>query len=146
MEHARDKLTLYPTSWPRRPDGLLVDDLGVWSRWRTARADSYAVFAFNVRLQTHRPTLNEDTPTARAFLDALARRADVVAFHKADAVDLIEVNTSPGPNALGQLLLYRSLWTKLYTEPVATLRLIAAAVDPELADALHEHGIALDLV
>jgi len=146
MTSARDTLTLYPITWPRRPDGLLVDDLGVWHRWRATRADAYSVFAFNVRLQTHPPPLPEDTPTARAFIDALARRADVVAFHRGDAVDLIEINTTPGPNALGQLLLYRSLWTRIYTEAVASLRLIAATIDPELTLALADAGIAVDLV
>ncbi len=135
----------YPTDWPRRPTGLMADDQPLWTRWRAKHATAYAGWAFNVRLPTARDLTLPNDPAARAFLDSLARRIDVLALTHDNRVDILELSTSPSPSALGQLAIYRALWRQHGPLPLRWLLLVAAFVVPELVLAAADLEITIEL-
>jgi len=145
LPRAMGALILRQPFWTRDPDGLLAEDLGVWRRWQAAHAPLYIAFAFNVRLLTVTRQPPDDSPTARAWLDSLAKRADAIGFKNDGTADLIEINRDPGPTALGQLLTYQALWRRQYAEPLTALILVAETIDPDLGPALADHSILVHL-
>lgn len=123
---------MQPQDWP------------VWFAWQTQHHREYDALAFNVRLHAGDvPALDVTDPTARAFLDSLAKRIDVVALAGGQA-DLIEVATTPSPSAIGQLLVYDALWTRQSPIPRRSLILVYRELDPDIAGVLMTLGIRAD--
>jgi len=134
------------TDWQRPPDGMQPHDWPLWFRFRDAHAADYLAFAFNVRLPTLTPPFVPNDPTAAAFVDALAKRVDVVAIRGDGAVDLIEVARRPTPGSLGQLLLYRWLWLRHQPRAVAALVLLGLDIDADLRAFAESLGVRVVLV
>jgi hypothetical protein len=135
-------LTPRPPDWVRAPDGMQAKDWPVWFAYQRAHAGEVLGWAFNVRLGRERvPALDATDPAARAFLDSLAYRLDAVALLPSGRVDLIEVATEPSPAAIGQLLIYETLWREQDERPIHRLVLAARSVDPDLERAARRVAI-----
>lgn len=147
MRIAGADLLLRPPDWRRGPDGMQPQDWPVWHAWQRLHLGDYNAFSFNARLPTRAPPpLDLADPTARAFIDSLAKRIDVVGRRPGGQADLLEVATSPSLSALGQLLVYDDLWRRHADTPRGTLILVCAELDPDLAAVLPTYAIRADVV
>jgi len=85
-------------------------------------------------------------PMTKMWRDLLVKRADAIADLE-DEVWIIEVSADPGLRAVGQLLVYQSLWIR--DPPIAKpekLVLVCHTIEPDLLDAVGMRSIQVYIV
>lgn len=148
---------------------MQVDEILVWRRWLQLHQAEYDRFDYNVRIGT-------GVDPGQAFADKIDAdlaakgiqkpavgpslgerlRAGAIATRqlRLDAVGyqgpqptIFEVKRRAGPQNVGQLLVYRTVWTAANPGgPAPNLHLVAADTMPHILGTVTEAGITLELV
>ena len=138
---------LYPVTWAGWPPHMAARDIPIWNRWKTAHANDYQGFFYDVALGDGTDPGPEGDPTYRyAFIRLTRLRADAIGVQK-DAWTLFEVRPNAGAGALGALVTYAALW-RLDPPDARSLRplLITDQIRPDLRPIYAAAGIAITIV
>lgn len=132
----------YFTDWRGDPPHMLKEDVPVWYRFLDKWGHLFTALYYDVLLGG--PTLTpeqEKDAMWRMWRGNISKRADAIAVLE-DKVWIIEVATSPGLRAVGQLLVYHTLWLE---DPKIILPeeliLVCEDVDKDLLASAAQHGI-----
>lgn len=132
----------YFVDWRGDPPHMLKEDVPVWYRFLDTWGHLFEALYYDVLLggPTLTPTQEAD-PFWRGWRSNISKRADAIAALE-DRVWIIEVATNPGLRAVGQLLVYHTLWME---DPkinlVEELVLVCESVDTDLLASAAQHGI-----
>lgn len=136
----------FAPTWEGRPPGMSPEDYGLWQRWRLPQIHRYEKYNFNVRLIRDDP-LPPNLPTnmIKMWKDNNAKRIDVLGWG-GSTVDIIELRTSAGLSAIGQLIGY---FRFLLAQPPSTspLRMILVTdrADGTVRDAAEFSNISIEI-
>ena len=109
---------------------ILPVDVPVWERFLAAHAQDYRHVDYDVRVGTGRDPGDSFAPNIRQMaLDLSMRRIDAVG-HAPAHLDIIELTTTAGLKALGQLSAYPHLYRATY-RPALPLRAVLVCQDFE---------------
>jgi len=132
----------YATDWRGTPPHMLVQDVPVWYRFLDTYAHLFTRLWYDVLLGG--PFLTPDQEADhfwRMWRANTSKRADAVAELK-DELWIIEVATTPGLRAVGQLMVYQSLWIEdPKIDKPEILTLVCQHVDTDLLSAAARVGI-----
>lgn len=132
----------YSTEWRGKPPHMLETDIPVWYRFLEKYATYFEKLWYDVLLGGPLLTPEQQKDTYWLMWRAnVSKRADAIAELK-DELWIIEVATRPGLRAVGQLLVYQSLWiedTKILKPE--TLVLVCEEVDTDLIASAARVGI-----
>jgi hypothetical protein len=127
-------------------EGMRVPDSAVFRKWLQHRGAFYDRVEFNVvvgRGSEPDPTWND--PLKELHRRQTAKRCDAVAWI-GDQPVIIEGKGRPSVNALGQCLSYRRLYMLDHPdEPEPAMLVICDAIDPDVAVALQDHQISVEV-
>lgn len=121
---------------------MLKVDVPVWYRFLERWGDGFLALYYDCLLGGPYFTQEQlKDPMTKMWRANVSKRADAIA-ETSDWVWIIEVARSPGLRAVGQLLVYRSLWREdpKIAKPVE-LALVLEVVDQDLIAAATEVGI-----
>lgn len=132
----------FSVAWRGRPPHMLFPDIPLWYNWLA----KYGQFIDNLYYDSlvGGPWLPEGSAPDKftsQWAYNISKRIDAVA-ELSDEVWIIEVATSPGLRAIGQLLCYWALWMEdpKIMKP-EKLVLVCAAVDTDLLACAAKYGI-----
>jgi hypothetical protein len=131
----------------RKYPHLLKVDVPVWERFLDRYGRDYNHFEYDVRVGLGRDPGPEVGNTIRQMaLDLSLRRIDAVG-HRADGIHVIEITTSAGMTAVGQLSSYPTLYRDTFhpTKPITPL-LVAEMLQSDIETALNAANIPFVLV
>jgi hypothetical protein len=114
--------------------------------WIKAHGLEYDWIDFNVRVGKG-TTLGPEFPefTREQALKGTQKRVDIVAAIYG-SVDLIEVKERANASALGQLMMYRTLWRADHPEyTVRNLKVIAHDIDFDMSEAYRASNVDVEL-
>lgn len=100
---------------------MQVDEILVWRAWLVLHQDEYDRFDYNTRLGVNvdpGPSFPDNIRKAAIAVNSL--RVDAVGWKGAQAT-VFEVKRRAGPQNIGQLLTYKSLWSAQYPDTSAPL-------------------------
>ena len=132
----------YFIDWRGDPPHMLKEDVPVWYRFLGKYGHLFSALYYDVLLGG--PTLSpaqEADPFWRGWRVNISKRADAIAI-VGDKVWIIEVATNPGLRAVGQLLVYHTLWLedpKIFMPE--ELILVCESVDKDLLAGAAQYGI-----
>jgi len=137
----------YNTGWRGSPPHMLREDVPIWQRFLDKYGDFYPAVYYDVAVGG--PDLSEEElkdPLKRMWLYNNSKRIDAV-IKLPDEVMIIEVSTTPGLRAIGQLLTYVVLWQRddpwqLIEKPY----LICEHMDKDLITSASMYGISVIVV
>ena len=132
------------TGTPRR---MSTEDYAIWYRWRQIDRNPWIKFHFDVGVGSGKdPGPNVSAADAAMWLQNTQKRIDVLG-ELADRVVIIELRQRAQPNALGRLLVYKTLYEEnpLDARPVE-LWLVTDTPDPELERIARSYGVKYVLV
>jgi hypothetical protein len=126
---------------------MLDQDVPVWYRFLDKYGPAFQALYYDCLLggPFHTPEQEAD-PLWRMWRYNTSKRADSIAELSTE-IWIIEVSAAPGLRAIGQLLVYKSLWIedpKIF-KPVQ-LALVAAQIDNDLAGACAAAGIQVYII
>lgn len=102
----------YDVEWRGRPPHMLRFDVPIWYRFLEEHKDKFIALYYDCRLGGPGFTPADYDEKLRGMWKYLgSKRADVIAETK-DQIWLIEVTSEMHVKALGQLMMYKSLWLK----------------------------------
>lgn len=132
----------FANTWRGKPLQMQETDYPIWLRFLDQYGDLFHTFYYNVMVGEFAIELPEDASFEEKIQRAsLSKKIDAIAVSDTD-VWIIEVATSPGLRAIGQLMTYRSLW---FEDPKFILNehfvLVAEAIDRDLISAASQNGI-----
>ncbi len=134
----------YSTSWLGSPPHMLREDVPIWHRFLKKYGDFYPAVYYDVAVGGPSLTKEELTdPLKRMWQYNNSKRIDAV-IKLPDEVMIIEVSTSPGLRAIGQLLTYTALWQE--ADPWGLLEkpyLILEQMDKDLIRTASKYGISV---
>ena len=138
---------VYGLAWRGRPPHMLDLDVPIWYRFLDKYGSAFLALHYDCLLggPFHTPQQEAD-PMWRMWRYNTSKRADAIA-NLSSEVWIIEVSASPGLRAVGQLLVYKSLWLEdpKILKPIQ-LVLVAAQIDADLAGACSASGIQIYIV
>lgn len=132
----------YDIMWRGRPPHMLKPDVPVWYRFLEKWGHLFINLFYDCMLGG--PALSPEEaldPMKRMWRANLAKRADAIAETEGE-VWIIEVASTPGLRAIGQLLTYLSLWQE--DPKIAKIEkpvLVCDVVDPDLIASAAKFGI-----
>lgn len=125
---------------------LLPDDAALWQRFLDKNPTRFNRIDYDVRVGTGRDPGNEYPENIRKMaLDLSLRRIDAVG-HTKHGLYIIEISTTPGLKAIGQLIAYPTLYRTTF-RPDAPLfpLLVAAVLQSDIRPVLRQHGLTYEL-
>lgn len=132
----------YGLDWRGDPPHMLKEDVPVWYRFLEQWGDGFLALYYDCLLGGPYYTQEQlKDPMFKMWRANVSKRADAIA-ETSDWVWIIEVARSPGLRAVGQLLVYQSLWREdpKIAKPVE-LALVFEVVDQDLIAAATQVGI-----
>jgi hypothetical protein len=126
---------------------LLPEDVPVWERFLDAYGQRYTHFEYDVRTLPHFDPGPEWPDNYRKMAMSLsARRIDAIG-HFTTGIHIIEVTTSAGLTAVGQLTTYPVLYKMTYHPQInISPLLVAESLQTGIEEVLNAHFIAFVLV
>lgn len=121
---------------------LLPPDVPVWERYLDLHKDTYDLLEYDVRVGLGRDPGPDFPENIRNMaLDLSLRRIDCVG-HSRGLITVIEITTSAGFKAIGQVLSYPLLYTLTYTPnfPVRSL-LVCETMQSDITPVIETLGI-----
>lgn len=121
---------------------LLPDDINVWLRFLDKYGSDYDNFDYDVRIGTGRdPGRNYNDNIRQMAIGLSQRRIDAVG-HRPGLITIIEITTSAGLKAIGQLESYPILYRQTYSPniPINCL-LVAESIQSDIITILINKGI-----
>src|SRR5713101_4762448 len=123
---------------------MQVDEILVWRNWLQLHQAEYDRFDYNVRIGT-------GVDPGKEFPDNIRRMAIAIRSLRLDAVGyqgatptIFEVKRRAGPENVGQLLVYRSVWeAQQLSTAVPRLVLVASDVISHILPFVQQSGIEL---
>ena len=137
----------YSTDWRGKPPHMLQVDIPVWYRFLEKFGGRFISLWYDSFLGA--PVLlpeEENDPMKKMWRALTSKRSDAIA-ELDNEVWIIEVTDYIGMRALGQLLVYHSLWME--DPPIKKpekLIVVATAVDPNLIAPLLKYNITTHLL
>lgn len=132
----------YALDWRGRPPHMLRQDVPVWHRFLDTWSHVFTRLYYDVLLGGPILSLEEQKdPMLRMWRANMAKRADAIG-ETPDEVWIIEVATTPGLRAIGQLMTYAALW--LEDPPIAKIErmvLVCDYIDTDLIASAAKYGI-----
>ena len=132
----------YSIDWRGRPPHMLRPDVPVWYKFLDQWGFQFTTLFYDCLLGG--PTLTPEQltdPLKRMWRANIAKRADAIATTKSE-LWIIEVAADPGLRAIGQLMVYHTLWLR---DPVIEMPermvLVCDRIDPDLLDACGMHSV-----
>lgn len=123
---------------------MLKNDIPVWWRFLNSWSWKFEKIYYDVLLGGPRYTTTQlKDPLLRMWRAQLSKRADAIA-ELTNEIWIIEVATTPGLRAIGQLQTYRALWirdTKIIKPE--KLVIVCEDIEPDFAEAASMHGIMI---
>ena len=96
--------------WEGIPPAMPTGDLGIWLRYRSQLLGMYDRVFFNARVGEPVPVPEGLPPEIEKMaIETSRRRIDVVAEEVLGWL-IVELKKNAGTDALGQILMYKSLW------------------------------------
>ena len=123
----------YDIDWRGKPPHMLQTDIPVWYRFLTKWGFSFINLYYDCAVggQFYSEKALEDK-YIKMWSRLNAKRIDAVG-ESSKAVWIIEVATSPGLRAIGQLLVYRNLWNEdPKIEKPVLIALVCSVFDPDI--------------
>lgn len=132
----------YPIDWRGKPPHMLREDHPVWYRFLDRYGQYFTRLYYDCLLGGPFLTKEEEAdPLKRMWRYNTSKRADAIA-ETATETWLIEVADYPGLRAVGQLLVYKTLWDEdPKIEKPVDLVLVSERIDVDLATACVSAGI-----
>jgi hypothetical protein len=132
----------FSVDWRGHPPHMLFPDVPVWYSWLEKYGQFINSLYYDCLLGG--PWLSDEQlkdPFTYQWAYNTSKRADAIAETN-DEVWLIEVSTSPGLRAVGQLLSYMALWTEdpKIIKPEKMI-LVCADLDTDLISCAAKYGI-----
>lgn len=121
---------------------LLPEDIILWERFLTLHGQEFSHFDYDIRVGNGRPAGDIYPENIRQMaLDLSMRRIDAIG-HTPTELYIIEVTTSAGLKAIGQLITYPLLYQQTFgpTKPLHPL-LVTESLQPDVLPALEAHAI-----
>jgi len=129
-----------------RPPQFNREDVEVWRRWRPVLEKRYEKIEYNVRVGGTKPSALEEPIYAEMWEKISARRIDCVG-HARDHIALIEFRAFAGPSAIGQLLMYKTLYLRDFVvEKPIKLILVTDILREDILMAALGAGIEIEVV
>lgn len=132
----------FTVEWRGHPPHMLFPDVPVWYSWLKEYGQFITSLYYDCLLGGPWLTPEElKDPLVYQWAYNTSKRADAIA-ETDDEVWIIEVSTSPGLRAVGQLLSYMALWTEdpKIMKPEKMV-LVCAATDTDLIACAARYGI-----
>jgi len=132
----------FSVDWRGHPPHMLWPDVPVWYSWLETYGQFIRTLYYDCLLggPALPPGALEDKLTYQWAYN-ISKRADAIAEME-NEVWIIEVSTSPGLRAVGQLLSYQSLWLEdPKIEKIERLVLVCAEIDQDLISSAARYGI-----
>lgn len=132
----------YATDWTGRPPHMLATDIPVWYRFLESWGHIFTKLYYDCLLGGPSLTAEQlEDPYWQMWRANISKRADAIAELE-DEVWIIEVAQRPGLRAVGQLMVYLSLWQ----EDPAILKpekpiLVCEDVDTDLIASAAKYGM-----
>lgn len=132
----------FDTMWRGKPPHMLIPDIPVWYRFLEKWGHLFTTLYYDVLLGG--PVLSPDQekdPYWRMWRANISKRADAIAELE-DEVWIIEVSARPGLRAVGQLMVYLSLWIEdpKIGKPERSI-IVCEEVDTDLIASAARYGI-----
>jgi hypothetical protein len=137
----------YTTDWRGNPPHMLQPDVPVWYRFLNKYAYLTEKLYYDVMLGgPYDIPLHFDAAMVKMSIANLSKRIDALIVSE-DKVFIIEVSADPGLRAIGQCMVYRSLFFQddIFNLPV-TLSIVCARIDIDIAWAAGDLGIQIYVV
>jgi hypothetical protein len=134
----------YSVEWRGRPGHMLKVDVPIWYRFLDEHKREFIALYYDCRLGGPGFTPADYDEKLRGMWKYLgSKRADVIAETK-DKVWIIEVTNEVKIKALGQLMLYKSLWLEdpKSSKPVEMV-LVCDYVDADVVAGMQGYGIRI---
>jgi len=127
--------------------GFLPAETEIFKRWVNETVPSAERWQYNVRVGLGtKPPPSFETNYARMVEMLSKPRIDVVA-HRGEKVELIEIKVNAGPSAVGQLLMYRTLYEKSFgAGTVSSLLLLTDNIRPDTKGLAESHNVTYIVV
>jgi hypothetical protein len=132
----------YATTWRGSPPHMLTPDIPVWYRFLQKWGDFFTNLYYDVLLGGPYLTPEQERdPYWRMWRANTSKRADAIA-ELDDQVWIIEVSQRPGLRAVGQLMVYLSLWIEdpKILKPEKAI-LVCEEIDTDLIASAARYGI-----
>lgn len=100
----------FPPSWAGVPAGMPAQDYTIWLRYRPLFASQFTRVYFNVRVGEPAPKIAGLSPEIEKVAEDISRRRIDVVGEKENEWWLLELKALAGTDALGQMVMYKSLW------------------------------------
>jgi hypothetical protein len=112
---------------------MSTEDLRIWFRFQDQLPEDTHTLYFNVRLGEGKPSgQDDDTEWQTYWHQVTSKRADVVLVRPGE-LRIIELRNHASANAIGRLLMYRTLWTDDPQAPgKVTAQLVTNVDDPDV--------------
>ncbi len=123
----------FPRDYRGIPTGMSPEDLRIWFRYQeTIPPDTIALY-FNTHLGEGKPTPDyEGTEWQQYWHLVTSKRADVL-LYRPNELRIIELRNAASANAIGRLLMYRTLWNDDPKLPgTVTTELVTNIRDPDV--------------
>ncbi len=120
------------------------NDVAIWERFIFNYPDDYDFCQYDVLVGSDPEFDTEVTPDTKGDAWKLyQKKIDVVGL-KGERIDLIELKPKAGASAVGQVLMYKKLYIKDYTPPVAPRCIIITdEVKPDVLEFAKEQGVEI---
>jgi hypothetical protein len=137
----------FQPDFPGLPTGISLEDLQLWWRYRPQLPTDTTSLYFNVRLGDGKPAgANVDAEWRNYWYTVTSKRADVIVQTPTE-IQIIELRNNATANAIGRLLMYRTLWNDDPPLPgTARAILVTNLHDPDVARQAHLSDITYTIV
>lgn len=137
----------YPLDWRGDPPHMLQADIPIWWRFLEKYGQAFQELYYDCLLGGPYMTPQElQDPYKKSWRILNSKRADAIA-ELDHQVWIIEVAKEPGLRAIGQVQVYRALWTRdpKIPKPEKCV-LVADRINPDLLDAAGIYGVLVFIV
>ncbi len=126
---------------------MMPEDVAIWERFIARYPDAYDGCEYDVPVGT---LPNFDVKLSEGTEDQTyklyKKKIDVVAYSKED-IDIIELKPNAGASAVGQIKMYRSLFIKEFSPPIAPRCIIITdKVSDDVREFAREEGVLFTVV
>lgn len=137
----------YDYPWAGVPAGMPSGDFLIWDRFRRMFGSMFSKIYYNVRVGDPSPVPGGLPDEIQKMAEDVSRRRIDVVGEKADSWILIEVKYNAGPEALGQILMYKELWNQDPPDgkPVYTA-IVTDRTAGQVSFAVKQYGVLLFVV
>ncbi len=126
------------------PPQFAREDILIYLAWKDEMEKRYSKIEYNVVLGGDKGGPEEEKVFSDMWKRLTARRVDAVGYAE-DHTALIEFRKFAGPSAIGQLIMYKSLWEreKDISKPIKLILVTDIATDPIITTA---KNIGIELI